>query len=64
MNIIISPLEVATSLIADLFEHLDTLVCTSATLNLEDDFKYWGSRVGLPFPSKKTFVKQTFFISL
>lgn len=60
INVVISPLEVASSLVSLLFEHLDTLIFTSATLNLEDDFKFWGGRVGLPFPSKKTFVKQSF----
>jgi ATP-dependent DNA helicase DinG len=60
MSVIISPLEVATSLISNLYKNLDTVVFTSATLNLEDDFKYWGSRVGLPFPSENTFVKESF----
>lgn len=60
MRIVISPLEVATSLIGNLYKNLDTVVFTSATLNLEDDFKYWGSRVGLPFESENTFVKESF----
>jgi ATP-dependent DNA helicase DinG len=60
MKVIISPLEVATSLISSLYKNLDTVIFTSATLNLEDDFKFWGSRVGLPFPSMNTFVKESF----
>jgi ATP-dependent DNA helicase DinG len=59
MKVIISPLEVATSLVGDLYSNLDTIVFTSATLNLDDDFKYWGSRIGLPYPTKKTFLKQS-----
>jgi ATP-dependent DNA helicase DinG len=60
MRVVISPLEVATSLVSNLYKNLDTVVFTSATLNLEDDFKFWGSRVGLPFPSMNTFVKESF----
>lgn len=60
MKVVISPLEVATSLVGNLYKNLDTVIFTSATLNLEDDFKFWGSRVGLPFPSMNTFVKESF----
>lgn len=51
----ISPLSVAKSLQETLFSQLSTVVCTSATLDLHDNFAYWGSRVGLPVPGAKPF---------
>ncbi len=44
----ISPLSVAQPLRDTIFSKLATVVCTSATLDLNDSFTYWGSRVGLP----------------
>lgn len=44
----ISPLSVARPLQESLFSKLSTVICTSATLDLHDQFTYWGSRVGLP----------------
>lgn len=44
----VSPLSVSKALSESLFEKLHTVVCTSATLDLHDNFSYWGSRVGLP----------------
>ena len=44
----ISPLSVARPLQDSVFSKLQTVVCTSATLDLNDNFAYWGSRVGLP----------------
>lgn len=51
----ISPLSVAQPLQESLFSQLETVVCTSATLDLRDDFAYWGSRVGLPVPGERPF---------
>ena len=47
-----APLEVAEVLSEALFKKLDSVVCTSATLDLHDDFVYWRTSVGLPVPSK------------
>ncbi|MFA5513397.1 MAG: helicase C-terminal domain-containing protein [Sphaerochaetaceae bacterium] len=45
-------LSVATLLKDLLFSQLNSVVCTSATLDLNDDFNYWGSRVGLPLGNR------------
>ena len=52
----ISPLSVAQSLQEALFSKLSTVVCTSATLDLHDEFSYWSSRVGLPLPSGRAYL--------
>lgn len=52
----ISPLSVAAPLRDSLFSKLATVVCTSATLDLGDNFAYWGSRVGLPLPGDRPYV--------
>lgn len=48
----IAPLEVSTVLGDALFKKLDSIVCTSATLDLNDDFLYWSTGVGLPVQGK------------
>jgi ATP-dependent DNA helicase DinG len=45
----ITPLSIAPLLVDAVFKKLDTVVCTSATLDLNDSFAFWGSRVGLPY---------------
>lgn len=52
-QVCISPLSVAQRLQDTIFSKLKTVVCASATLNLGDDFKYWGSHIGLPVPNKQ-----------
>ncbi len=47
-----APLEVAEVLSNALFKKLDSVVCTSATLDLHDDFVYWSTGVGLPVQDK------------
>ena len=44
----ISPLSIAERMRESLFSRLETVVCTSATLDLHDNFTYWSTRVGLP----------------
>jgi len=51
----IAPLSIAEMMQSYVYSSLRTVICTSATLDLKDDFKYWGSRVGLPCPNKKIF---------
>lgn len=48
----IAPLEVAGILSDALFRKLDSVVCTSATMDLHDQFTYWCSGVGLPVEGK------------
>ena len=48
----IAPLEVSEVLSDALFKKLDSVICTSATMDLHDDFTYWCSSVGLPAEGK------------
>ncbi len=59
-SVLISPLSIAEQLRLAIYEKLSTVVCTSATLTLGDDFGYWTSRVGLPPAGKRKFIKGTF----
>jgi ATP-dependent DNA helicase DinG len=56
----ITPLSIAPLLVDALFTKLDTVVCTSATLDLSDQFAFWGSRVGLPYDEGRPFLKGIF----
>jgi len=47
-----APLEVSEILSKALFEKVNSVICTSATLDLNDDFSYWSSQVGLPLKNK------------
>ncbi|MBR6085561.1 MAG: ATP-dependent DNA helicase [Spirochaetales bacterium] len=48
----IAPLDVAPVLADALFKKLDSVVCTSATMDLHDGFTYWSRGVGLPVPDR------------
>ncbi|MBP5552438.1 MAG: ATP-dependent DNA helicase [Spirochaetales bacterium] len=48
----IAPLDVSGVLADALFKKLDSVVCTSATLDLHDDFAYWSRGVGLPIEGR------------
>lgn len=54
-----APLEVASILAEALFNPISSVVCTSATLNLNDDFAYWCSDIGLPVEGKD-FVRRVY----
>ncbi|MGD1821176.1 MAG: ATP-dependent DNA helicase [Pleomorphochaeta sp.] len=60
ISTIITPLEMSQLLVDNLFSELQTVVLTSATLNLSDDFKFWSSRVGLPYTKNRDFIKASF----
>jgi ATP-dependent DNA helicase DinG len=60
IEIHISPLSVADKLRSSIFEGLDTVICTSATLDLHDEFTYWGSRIGLPVDNQKPYITSSF----
>ncbi len=47
-----APLDVAPVLREALFSKIDSVVCTSATMDLKDNFGYWCRSVGLPAPNK------------
>lgn len=48
----ITPISVAQPLQQRLFEQLESVVCTSATLDLKDNFSFWGNRIGFPPPNR------------
>ncbi len=56
----ITPLVIAPLLVDAVFKKLGSVVCTSATLSLHDQFRYWGSRVGLPYDAKRPFLSGTY----
>lgn len=56
----ISPLSVAAKLQQSIFQGLDTVILTSATLDLHDEFTFWGSRLGLPLEGDKPYVRAAF----
>ena len=60
VQVCITPLSIAPLLVDALFAKLDTVVCTSATLDLSDQFAFWGSRVGLPYDERRPFLKGIF----
>ncbi|HKL58013.1 MAG TPA: ATP-dependent DNA helicase [Sphaerochaeta sp.] len=60
VEVCITPLSIAPILVDALFKKLATVVCTSATLDLNDDFGFWGSRVGLPYDEERPYRKSAF----
>ena len=48
-----TPVEIAPIMRETVFAHYDTIVCTSATLTIRDDFSYWFRRVGLDAGSER-----------
>lgn len=56
----ITPLSIAPLLVDAVFSKLQTVICTSATLDLNDDFAFWGTRVGLPYDEERPFLKGAF----
>lgn len=60
IQVMITPLSVSKMLDEAIFKKLKTVICTSATLELNDDFAYWGSRVGLPYDNERVFLKGIF----
>ncbi len=56
----ITPLSVAPLMVEALFSKLQTVIATSATLDLHDEFEFWAKRVGLPYTDNRLFLKGTF----
>ncbi|NCB02531.1 MAG: hypothetical protein EOM67_10245 [Spirochaetia bacterium] len=56
----ISPLSVAQKLKESIFSGLDSIILTSATLDLHDEFTYWGNRIGLPVEFDKPYMKAAY----
>lgn len=57
-QLICAPLYVSNVLGESLFSKLDSVVCTSATMDLADNFSFWKSNVGLPVSNKKILNKK------
>ncbi|MBG0766832.1 ATP-dependent DNA helicase [Sphaerochaeta halotolerans] len=60
VQVCITPLSIAPLLVEAVFKKLDTVVCTSATLDLNDEFAFWSTRVGLPYDEERPFLKGAF----
>lgn len=60
IQVCITPLSIAPILTEALFSKLETVVCTSATMDLGDEFAFWSSRVGLPYSESRPFLKGVF----
>ncbi|MDT4762943.1 ATP-dependent DNA helicase [Sphaerochaeta sp. PS] len=60
VQVCITPLSIAPILVEALFKKLATVVCTSATLDLNDAFAFWGSRVGLPYDENRPYLTATY----
>ncbi len=56
----ISPLTIADKMRASIFSQLSTVILTSATLDLHDEFAYWGERIGLPPESEHAYLRKVF----
>jgi predicted DnaQ family exonuclease/DinG family helicase len=55
-----APLDISGTLAAELFQHKDSVVLTSATLSTEGNFKYFKSRVGVDSDSEELLVGSPF----
>ena len=55
-----APLDISSTLAAELFQHKDSVVLTSATLSTEGNFKYFKSRVGVDSDSEELLVGSPF----
>lgn len=53
----VSPIDVAPVLKEALFNKIDSILCTSATMDLNDDFGYFNRSVGLPAENKASIKK-------
>ncbi len=60
ISTIITPLNMSELLVNCVFKEIETVVLTSATLNLSDEFKFFSSRVGLPYTKNRDFIKASF----
>lgn len=60
VQVLITPLDISPLLVDAIFKKLNTVVCTSATLSIGGDFKFWGGRVGLPYDEERPFLTGVF----
>lgn len=55
-----TPLDIAPMMNKGVFEPMETVVCTSATLRTESNFGYWMRRTGASFVDKERLVSKAF----
>ena len=55
-----TPLDISNMMNEGIFEHMNTVVCTSATLSTGRNFKYWMGRTGLLFADKERLKQKAF----
>lgn len=60
IQVCITPLSIAPILTEALFSKLETVVCTSATMDLGDEFAFWSSRMGLPYTESRPYLRGVF----
>jgi len=57
---VITPLDIASIMNETVFEQFKSVICTSATLTVKDNFNFWQSRVGLNFTDPERTVSRVF----
>jgi len=50
---VITPLEIASKMNSGVFEPLETVICTSATLQTNNNFRFWMKKTGLSYVDKE-----------
>ena len=60
VNFIQTPLEIASMMNAGVYEPMESVVCTSATLKTGNSFNYWNAHSGINFVSKDRIISRTF----
>lgn len=54
VRVVVTPLDVKIPMRETLFDHFETVVCTSATLAINESFLFWASRTGFPVDTGTT----------
>ncbi|MCP4181586.1 MAG: hypothetical protein GY756_27800, partial [bacterium] len=57
---VITPIEIASMMNETVFEQFKSVICTSATLTVKDNFKFWNSRIGLNFVNNERMTSNVF----
>ncbi|MCQ2612054.1 MAG: ATP-dependent DNA helicase [Treponemataceae bacterium] len=59
-NCVETPLDIAPKMNSGIFEPMDSVICTSATLKTGKDFSYWMHQTGVSFVEKERIAQQVF----
>lgn len=60
LRFIETPLQIASTMNAGVFEPMESVICVSATLQIEKDFSFWKYRTGLNFQETQRIVNGVF----